>query len=121
MERGKEYEGDCPRGPILIPGYSRSSGHLYAQKEPQHGGGDPEKTQTSCLSLAIYLPLESPLYLFIFIKAALFFPFIYLFLVALGLRCRAWAFSSCGERGLFFVVVHGLLIAVASLVAEHGL
>ena len=23
-----------------------------------------------------------------------------LFLAALGLRCRAWAFSSCGERGL---------------------
>ena len=39
----------------------------------------------------------------------------------LGLRCCAWAFSSCGERGLFFVAVHGLLIAVASPVAEHGL
>ena len=33
----------------------------------------------------------------------------------------ARAFSSCGERGLLFVAVHGLLIAVASLVAEHGL
>ena len=30
------------------------------------------------------------------------------------------AFSSCGERELVFVVVRGL-IAVASLVAEHGL
>ena len=29
--------------------------------------------------------------------------------------------SSCGERGLLFVAVRGLLIAVASLVAEHGL
>ena len=47
--------------------------------------------------------------------------FIYLFLVALGLRCCARAFSSCGEWGLLFVAVHGLLIAVASLVAEHGL
>ena len=47
--------------------------------------------------------------------------FIYLFLAALGLHCCAWAFSSCGERGLLFVVVHGLLIAVVSLVAEHGL
>ena len=47
--------------------------------------------------------------------------FIYLFLAALGLHCCAWAFSSCGERGLLFVVVHGLLIVVASLVAEHGL
>ena len=46
----------------------------------------------------------------------------------LGLRCCAWAFSSCSEWGLLFVVVRGLLtavrglpIAVASLVAEHGL
>ena len=30
-------------------------------------------------------------------------------------------FSSCGERGLLFVEVRGLLIAVASLVAEHRL
>ena len=47
--------------------------------------------------------------------------FIYLFLAALGLRCCTRAFSSCGERGLLFVVVRGLLIAVASLVVEHGL
>ena len=31
----------------------------------------------------------------------------------LGLRCCAWALSSCCERGLLFVVVHELLIAVA--------
>ena len=31
------------------------------------------------------------------------------------------AFSSCGERGPLFVVVCGLLIAVASLVAERAL
>ena len=47
--------------------------------------------------------------------------FIYLFLAALGLCCCAWASSSCGERRLLFVAVRGLLIAVASLVAEHGL
>ena len=47
--------------------------------------------------------------------------FIYLFLAALGLCCCAHTFSSCSERGLFFVAVRGLLIAVASLVAEHGL
>ena len=41
--------------------------------------------------------------------------FIYLFLAELGLRCWARAFSSCGERGLLFIAVHGLLIAVASL------
>ena len=47
--------------------------------------------------------------------------FIYLFLAALGLRCCARAFSSCSERGLLFIAMCGLLIAVASLVAEHGL
>ena len=51
----------------------------------------------------------------------IFFFFINLFLAALGLHCCARAFSSFRERGLLFVVVRGLLIAVASLVVEHGL
>ena len=54
-------------------------------------------------------------YFYIFLK------FIYLFLPVLGLCCCVRAFSSCGEWGLLFVVVCGLLIAVASLVAEHRL
>ena len=33
----------------------------------------------------------------------------------------AHGLSSCGERGLLFVAVRGLLIVVASLVVEHGL
>ena len=52
-----------------------------------------------------------------------FLKFIYLFiyfLAALGLRCCARAFSSCIERGLLFVAVRWLLIAVTSLV-EHRL
>ena len=49
-----------------------------------------------------------------------YFLFIYLFLAALGLRCCVQAFSICGERGLLFVAVRRLLIAVASLVVEHG-
>ena len=44
-----------------------------------------------------------------------------LFLAVLGLCCCAWVFSSCGKRGLLFVVTRGLLTAVSSLVAEHGL
>ena len=56
-------------------------------------------------------------------KSTLFFfiIFIYLFLAVLGLCCCVGAFSSCGEQGLLFIVVCRLLIAVASLVAEHGL
>ena len=56
-----------------------------------------------------------------------FLNFIYLFvclgvfLAVLGLRCCTRAFSSCGEQGLLFAAVHGLLIVLASLVAEHGL
>ena len=57
----------------------------------------------------------------LFIYFCLFLNFIYLFLVLLGLCCCVWAFSSCGEWGLLFFAVCGLLIAVASLVAEHGL
>ena len=55
-----------------------------------------------------------------FLKNLFIYLFIYL-LAALGLRCCAQAFSSCGEQGLLFAVVHGLLIAVASVVAEHTL
>ena len=58
------------------------------------------------------------MYFFFFNKCIYF---IYLFLAALGLRGCAWAFSSCSEWGLLFVVVCWLLTAVASLVAEHGL
>ena len=50
-----------------------------------------------------------------------FIYFIYLFLAVLGLRCFVQAFSNCGERGLLFIAVRRLLIAVASLVVEHGL
>ena len=46
---------------------------------------------------------------------------IYLFLAALGPCCCVQAFSSYGKQGLLFVAVCGLLILVASLVAEHGL
>ena len=46
--------------------------------------------------------------------------FIYL-LAALSFRCSARAFSGCSEWGLLFVGRLGLLIAMASLVVEHGL
>ena len=49
-----------------------------------------------------------------FFKLSFFFfnKFIYFFLAALGLLCCTQAFSSCGEWGLLFVAVRGLLIAV---------
>ena len=54
-----------------------------------------------------------------------FYKFIYLFifkfLATLGLHCCTRAFYSCGKRGLLFAALRGLLTALASLVAEHGL
>ena len=61
------------------------------------------------------------LFCFCFLKKYLFIYLFIYFLAALGLRCCAQAFSSCSEQGLLSVVVRGLLIAVASLVAEHKL
>ena len=49
------------------------------------------------------------------------FLFIFYFWLLLGVRCCMRAFSGCDEQGLPFVAVCRLLIAVASLVVEHGL
>ena len=43
------------------------------------------------------------------------------FLAVLGICCYTWAFSSCSQQGLLFIVMHRLLTVVASLVVEHGL
>ena len=42
------------------------------------------------------------------------------FLAALGLHCFAQVFSSCGEWGLLFVAVRGLLFVVVSLAVSTG-
>ena len=53
--------------------------------------------------------------LFLFLNLFIFYFWLhFVFIAACGL-------SHCGERGLLFVVVHELLIALASLVAEHRL
>ena len=55
-------------------------------------------------------------FFFFFFKFYLFYFWpCWVFVAARGLS------SGCSERGLLFVAVRGLLIAVASLVAEHGL
>ena len=47
--------------------------------------------------------------------------FNYYFWMCWDLHCCVWAFSSWGEQGLLFVAVCGLFLAMASLVAAHGL
>ena len=55
-----------------------------------------------------------PIPFFFFLKFFLLFIFGYAGSSLLG------RLSSCSKTGLLFVGAHGLLIAVASLVAEHG-
>ena len=62
------------------------------------------------------------LFLNYFTNSSIFLNYFLIYLLAaLGLHCCLQAFSSCVKQGLLFVEVHGLLIAVASLVAEHRL
>ena len=60
--------------------------------------------------------------LYVFISGCLSFSkrFIYLFACAGSLSLLA-LFSSCSKQGLLIIVVDGLLIVVASFVAEHKL
>ena len=75
----------------------------------------------SCDSSALARGSESTSFYSTILNQSSLIYFIYLFLSVLGLHCCAQAFSSCDERGLLFVAVHGPLTVVASLVAEHGL
>ena len=75
--------------------------------------------QRAILAITVLREADDIYIYFFFLNKFIYF--IYLFLAVLSLRCCVRAFSSCGERGLLFVVVRGLLIAVASLIAEHGL
>ena len=59
-------------------------------------------------------------YMYMYNWLTFFFKLIYLFLAVLGLRFCARAFSSCGKRGPFFIMVHGPLTIVASLVGSTG-
>ena len=69
--------------------------------------------------ICISLMTDDVEHLFCSYLSAMYFLFL-IYLVFLGLRCCAQAFSS-REWGLLFVVVRGLLIVVVSLVAEHRL
>ena len=84
----------------------------------------PVPLLTGCVTLGNEHKLSEPQFPHLFLKKFLiFYKFIlfvyfwprWVFVAARGL------FSSCSEPGLLFVAMRGLLIAVASLVAEHGL
>ena len=73
-----------------------------------------DQQQSTVHKLTVFPPKSAP-YHSLFFLINLFILFIYFWL--------RWVFaasSSCGERGLLFVVVRSLLTAVAFLVAEQG-
>ena len=78
-----------------------------------------DSLEATLLRLELGVEFKSLEFYTTFLKKIIYL--INLFLAALDLRCCTRAFSSCGERGLLLVAVLGLLIAVASLVVEHGL
>ena len=65
--------------------------------------------------------------MFLYIKMYTFFYYLFIFkifiyfLAVLGLYCCTRAFSSCGEWGLLFVALRGLLIEVASRCGAQAL
>ena len=76
----------------------------------------PLELSCGAFKFLVYIPVLLFLcYLFVYFKSH----FIY-FWLHWGLCCVR-AFSGCSKQGLLFVAVHRLLIAVASLVAEHRL
>ena len=109
----------------------RPSGHSYQNEGDSRLNGFSAFNEAHFIVLQIFSSVSLACFIlwleefsWWFLSAAFIFKFIYLFISASGLNCCARAFSSYGEQGLLFIVVHGLhglLIAVASLVAGHGL
>ena len=77
-----------------------------------------KKSVSSRYTLSRELPSKPPLTHHL-PKLHFFNKFIYFWLCWVFVAARA--FSRCGQWGRLFVAVRGLLIAVASLVVEHGL
>ena len=69
----------------------------------------------------VVVGLRSLYSFFLFLKNIfLFFYFYFYFWLCWVFVAARGLFPSCGEQGLLFVGARGLLIVVASLVAEHG-
>ena len=102
---------------MLVPAASglRLTPWTLLKTQRDRAGNPSSVTQVLRLSLSPALP--SCLFFFFFFFNDFSIIFIYFF-AALGLHCFVQAFSSCSERGLLFVAVLGLLIAVACCGAQ---
>ena len=91
----------CTVRPNKLKRWSLEQGIVYCKGHARRMGGSCPKDLNSFFFFLIDL-------------------FIYLFLAALGLCCCVRAFSSCGERGLLFVAVRGLLTRWLLLLRSTG-
>ena len=97
---------------VTLPGNDTSSQGMSQIKPPSPPPASQQMT-TPSFQLLIQKPWSRLWVLLLShppsVNKSFFFKF-YLFLAALGLRCCTQAFSSCGEWGLLFVAVPGLLM-----------
>ena len=99
---------------------------VFGRKKAAWGNTETRLQARAELDTAIYQLCDPGLVIGLFLALLTFFKKINLLNLLFIFGCDgsfycAWAFSSCGERGLLFVLVCRLLIGVASLVAEYGL
>ena len=91
---------------FFLPAHSE----ILSPRRTFGGGGG------SSVKVLAALPSDDLLGLLFLFNVVLFI--VCVFLAALTLWCRAPAFSSCGERGLLFPVMHRLVFVADSLAAE---
>ena len=101
---------------LLLPGLLRwhfkvkASATLFKLFSSHHVSYYAHIQSSTMVSLWV-VPWCAPWFLLSFLK----------FFAGLGLCCCLQAFTSCSEKGLLFVVVHRLLVAMTSLVVVDSL
>ena len=88
--------------------------------DPQKRGPTPARKDHPDAKTVRGAEVLGQFFLFFFFNRFILFIY-FLFFGCVGSSVAVHAISSCGEPGPPFAVVRGLLIAVTSLVAEHGL
>ena len=115
----------CPNSRLFYPGvpdedklcFRKGSGR--GKRRPVfHGAEQVKRACSGLVNAQTHLPAQDCAAVFFFLNKFIYF--IYLFLVPLGLRCCARAFSSCGERGLLLLQCTGFSLRWLLLLQSMG-
>ena len=74
-----------------------------------------------CICILFHVIFPCDLSQSIFLAECFLSVYYHAFWAVLGLCCCAWAFSSCGEQGLLFAALGGLLVVVLLLLQSVAL